>query len=52
MLTEMAVGGVCTLQLRVYIGYCDRAQERLGVLLEKADGLECAVAGCNFLLGF
>ncbi len=25
------------------------AQERLGVL-EKADEMECAVAGCNFLL--
>ena len=26
------------------------AQERLGVLLEKEDEMDCAVAGCNFLL--
>lgn len=26
------------------------AQERLGVLLEKEDEMDCAVSGCNFLL--
>jgi len=25
-------------------------QERLGVILEKEDEMDCAVSGCNFLL--
>ena len=26
------------------------SQERLGVILEKEDEMDCAVSGCNFLL--
>ena len=43
-------GGRLQLPARLLRGFCARAQERLGVLLEKADEMECAVAGCNFLL--